>query len=336
MTHTRTNTAPGKTHPPPGSTRPLLICLAGPTASGKSAASLALAQHWPIELIIMDSATIYRGMDVGTAKPSPEEQARVPHHLLDILDPAESYSAAEFAQAAATLAQEIRGRGRLPVLCGGTMLYYKALREGLHALPPADPAVRQQLDEEARTRGWPALHAELAQVDPETAARLAPNDSQRLQRALEIWRTSARSMSDWLREPAQLALPGWDFATISLEPSDRRVLHERIALRYRSMMADGLLQEVQTLHRRRDLHPSLPSVRCVGYRQLWDYLDGHASLEQATDQAIAATRQLAKRQFTWLRSIPERTVIDSLAGDAEQQVLAQFARLTQEPQSTTV
>lgn len=292
---------------------PVLICLAGPTASGKSAAALALASRWPIELIVMDSATIYRGMDIGTAKPTAEEQARVPHHLLDIRDPAQTYSAAEFARDAAALAQDIRARGRIPLLCGGTMLYYKALREGLNDLPEADPAIRRQLDEEARTRGWPALHAELARVDPATAARLAPNDSQRLQRALEIWRGSGRPMSDWLARPAQAVLPDWRFLTLSLEPSDRSVLHARIAQRYRAMIDAGLLDEVRALHARPDLHPGLPSIRCVGYRQLWDHLDGRISLEQAIEQAIAATRQLAKRQITWLRSLPQRIRVDCLS-----------------------
>ncbi|GAA0776920.1 tRNA (adenosine(37)-N6)-dimethylallyltransferase MiaA [Castellaniella ginsengisoli] len=305
---------------------PVLICLAGPTASGKSAAALALASRWPIELIVMDSATIYRGMDIGTAKPTAEEQARVPHHLLDIRDPAQAYSAAEFARDAAALAQDIRARGRIPLLCGGTMLYYKALREGLNDLPEADPAIRRQLDEEARTRGWPALHAELARVDPATAARLAPNDSQRLQRALEIWRGSGRPMSDWLARPAQAVLPDWRFLTLSLEPSDRSVLHARIAQRYRAMIDAGLLDEVRALHARPDLHPGLPSIRCVGYRQLWDHLDGRISLEQAIEQAIAATRQLAKRQITWLRSLPQRTRVDCLSERAMDTIARHCAR----------
>ncbi|WP_417251825.1 tRNA (adenosine(37)-N6)-dimethylallyltransferase MiaA [Castellaniella sp.] len=306
---------------------PLLICLAGPTASGKSAASMALAARWPIEIIVMDSATIYRGMDIGTAKPDAREQAQVPHHLLDIRDPAQAYSAAEFAHDAAALAQAIRQRGRIPILCGGTMLYYKALREGLHALPPADPAIRQALDEEARERGWPALHAELARVDALTAARLAPNDSQRLQRALEIWRTSGRPMSDWLAQASQPVLPDWQFLTISLEPSDRLVLHRRIAQRYEAMMAAGLLDEVRALHARADLHPGLPSIRCVGYRQLWEYLDGDTSLNEAVERAIAATRQLAKRQITWLRALPERVTVDCLADNAAEQVLRHCAQV---------
>ena len=308
---------------------PVLICLAGPTASGKSAAALALAEHWPIEIIVMDSATIYRGMDIGTAKPSPQEQMRVPHHLLDIRDPAQAYSAAEFAQDAAALAQDIRARGRVPLLCGGTMLYYKALREGLNDLPEADPDVRRQLDEEAAQRGWPALHAELAQVDPVTAARLAPNDSQRLQRALEVWRSSGRALSDWQAQPAQPLLPGWRFETISLEPSDRAVLHARIARRYADMIAGGLLDEVRALRTRPDLHPGLPSIRCVGYRQLWDHLEGLTTLDEAVERAVAATRQLAKRQITWLRSLPQRQIVDCLSAQAVATVSGHVARILQ-------
>lgn len=299
-----------------------VICLAGPTASGKSAASLALAQRWPVEIIVMDSATIYRGMDIGTAKPSPEEQAQVPHHLLDIRDPAESYSAAEFRGDALALIKQIRARGRLPLLCGGTMLYYKVLREGISELPPADPALRMAIDEDARERGWPALHAELATYDPATAARLAPNDSQRLQRAIEIYRSSGTPMSVWLsRRSAADTTPPHRFLTISLEPSDRLALHRRIAERYQAMLDLGLLQEVAKLHARGDLHTGLPSVRCVGYRQLWEHLEGNVSLEMAVEQAIAATRQLAKRQLTWLRSDADRLVVDCLAPDATAQVV---------------
>uniref|UniRef100_UPI0033423F00 tRNA (adenosine(37)-N6)-dimethylallyltransferase MiaA n=1 Tax=Castellaniella defragrans TaxID=75697 RepID=UPI0033423F00 len=305
----------------------ILVCLAGPTASGKSAAALALAQRWPIEIIAMDSATIYRGMDIGTAKPSIGEQSQVAHHLIDIRDPAETYSAAEFASDTALLARQIRARGRIPLLCGGTMLYYKALREGLHELPQADPALRQTLDEEARLRGWPALHAELARVDPETAARLAPNDSQRLQRALEIWRGSGRGMSQWLRDTPAIPLPGWRHAAISLEPGDRAWLHARIARRYSAMIEAGLVDEVRALHARGDLHPGLPSIRCVGYRQVWDFLDGKCTLEQAIERAIAATRQLAKRQITWLRGLPGRQAIACESGDAVARVVDAFAQL---------
>lgn len=300
--------------------RPIL-CLAGPTAAGKTAATLALAERWPIEIINVDSATIYRGMDIGTAKPSAEEQQHVPHHLLDIRDPAQSYSAAEFERDAGSLIAKINARGNIPLLCGGTMLYYKALREGLNVLPPADAAVRADIDREAQTEGWPALHRQLASYDPKTAARLAPNDSQRLQRAIEIYRVSGRPMSAWLRDTPKQQAQGLRFATISLEPSDRLALHARIARRYQDMIAAGLLEEVQALHTRGDLHTGLPSVRCVGYRQLWDYLEGKASQTQAIEQAIAATRQLAKRQLTWLRSQPDRVLIDCLAPDAVHRVV---------------
>ncbi|NYT62077.1 tRNA (adenosine(37)-N6)-dimethylallyltransferase MiaA [Alcaligenaceae bacterium] len=298
-----------------------IICLAGPTAAGKSATTLALAERWPIEIIIVDSATIYRGMDIGTAKPSKAEQAMVPHHLLDIRDPAESYSAAEFQHDASALIDAILARGNLPLLCGGTMLYYKALREGLNQLPVADAAIRAQIDTEAQANGWPELHRQLAAVDPITAARLAPNDSQRVQRAMEIYRISGRPMSAWLAEARPKPDGKLEFVTVSLEPSDRLALHARIAQRYQAMVEQGLLDEVRALHGRADLHTGLPSVRCVGYRQLWDYLDGKVDKRLAIEQAIAATRQLAKRQLTWLRSQPERHVIDCLAPDAAAQAV---------------
>jgi len=298
-----------------------ILCLAGPTASGKSASTHTLAQHWPIEVIVMDSATIYRDMDIGTAKPSAEEQAAIPHHLLDIRDPAESYSAAEFATDATRLIQEIRARGHYPVLCGGTMLYYKALREGLNDLPQADPAIRQQLDERAQEIGWPGMHEELTRIDPVTAARLAPRDSQRIQRALEIFHISGKTMSDWLKDKAQPQEGSHQYVTMSLEPEDRSWLHKRIAVRYHDMIEQGLLQEVEKLYQRPDLHPGLPSIRCVGYRQLWSYLDGEVSLDLAIEQAIAATRQLAKRQLTWLRSEPERQQFNCQNPQAAEQIV---------------
>ncbi len=298
-----------------------ILCLAGPTASGKSASTHILAQHWPIEVIVMDSATIYRDMDIGTAKPSAEEQAAILHHLLDIRDPAESYSAAEFATDATRLIQEIRARGHYPVLCGGTMLYYKALREGLNDLPQADPAIRQQLDERAQEIGWPGMHEELTRIDPVTAARLAPRDSQRIQRALEIFHISGKTMSDWLKDKAQPQEGSHQYVTMSLEPEDRTWLHKRIAVRYHDMIEQGLLQEVEKLYQRPDLHPGLPSIRCVGYRQLWSYLDGEVSLDLAIEQAIAATRQLAKRQLTWLRSEPERQQFNCQNPQAAEQIV---------------
>lgn len=299
------------------STPPLVICLAGPTAAGKSASTLALAERWPLEIVNVDSATIYRGMDIGTAKPSPAEQAQVPQHLLDIRDPAQSYSAAEFRADALRLIDAIRARGRIPLLAGGTMMYYKALRDGLDDLPQADPALRAELEARAARDGWPALHAELARLDPVTAARLAPNDSQRIQRALEICRLSGQPMSALLgRQRAAAGDDDHRYLTISLEPSARAALHARIEQRFDAMLASGLLEEVRGLHARADLHPGLPSVRCVGYRQMWAHLDGEISLEEAREQGIAATRQLAKRQITWLRAQPERVIVDCLAADA--------------------
>ena len=306
--------------------QPVIVCLAGPTAAGKSAATLALAERWPIEIINVDSATIYRGMDIGTAKPDAAERARVPMHLLDIRDPAQSYSAAEFRADALRLIEEIRARGRMPLLAGGTMLYFKALRDGLNDLPGADPAVRAEIDERARLLGWPALHAELARVDPVTAARLAPHDSQRIQRALEIHRLAGVPMSQLLAAPAAAPSP-YRYVTLSLEPADRGRLHARIAQRFDAMLQAGLVDEVRRLHARGDLHPGLPSVRCVGYRQIWSMLDGAIDLTQAREQAVAATRQLAKRQMTWLRAQPERIVVDCLAPDAAAQVVDRYAAL---------
>lgn len=295
------------------------VVLAGPTASGKSALALELAARLPLEIVSVDSALVYRGMDIGTAKPTPAERAAVPHHLIDILDPAEAYSAARFAADATALAADIRARGRLPLLVGGTMLYVKALREGLHELPAADAAVRAALDAEAAERGWPALHAELARVDPATAARLPPLDAQRIQRALEVWRVSGRPLSDWHAQarPAGAAADDADAAwpVVSLEPRQRAWLHERIARRLAQMFEAGFVDEVRALRARGDLHPGLPSMRCVGYRQVWQGLDegaldppGAPAAASVRDAAVAATRQLAKRQLTWLRSISSRQV----------------------------
>jgi tRNA dimethylallyltransferase len=294
-----------------------ILCLTGPTAAGKSAATLTLAQHWPLEIINVDSATLYRGMDIGTAKPTPQEQAQVPHHLLDIRDPAQSYSAAEFRTDALRLITEIQARGRVPVLVGGTMLYFKALWEGLDELPAAHPALRAWLTNHAAKVGWPALHTHLMALDPVTAARLAPNDSQRIQRALEICLVSGQPMSTLLRRsttPSAAAQPNntHRYVTLSLEPSDRTVLHARIEQRFDAMLEQGLMNEIEILHARQDLHLGLPSIRCVGYKQLWMYLNGDITLTQARAQAIAATRQLAKHQLTWLRAQPDRIVVDCL------------------------
>ena len=298
-------------------TKPLAIAIMGPTASGKTAAALDIAQHIPSEIISVDSALVYRGMDIGTAKPTAEERASVPHHLIDILDPAESYSAMQFRNDALRLVDDIVGRGKLPLLVGGTMLYFKTLRDGLDALPEADPALRTQLDAEGARIGWPAMHAKLAALDPETAARLKPNDTQRIQRALEIIELSGQPMSQLLAKAPKVELP-FTMLPIALEPSIRSVLHERIATRFDAMLnrPDGLIAEVTALRARGDLHPGLPSIRCVGYRQTWEYLDGTYDLPTLREKGIAATRQLAKRQLTWLRSMPDRLVVDCIDSNA--------------------
>lgn len=303
-----------------------LICLAGPTASGKSAAARAIASRWPIEVINVDSATIYRGMDIGTAKPSRAEQLDTVHHLLDILDPLDAYSAAAFRRDALRCVHEIRARGNIPLLAGGTMLYFKALREGLNDLPSADPDVRLELEQRATKIGWPAMHTELAQIDPDTAKRLSQNDSQRIQRALEIWHITGTPMSVLLNAPAQRDAPVKTL-TLSLEPAERSVLHQTIAMRFDQMLEAGLLQEVQTLRARGDLHTNLPSLRCVGYRQLWSLLEGEIDLPTARLQAIAATRQLAKRQLTWLRSLPERKAIQACVPTTVDAVVQEVAAL---------
>ncbi|NPC56802.1 tRNA (adenosine(37)-N6)-dimethylallyltransferase MiaA [Caenimonas sp. S4] len=298
-----------------------VVAIAGPTASGKTAAALAIAREHDAEIISVDSALVYRGMDIGTAKPSPAELAAVPHHLIDIRDPLQAYSAAEFAADAQRLVAEINARGKLALLVGGTMLYFKALFEGLDAMPAADSAVRAEVEAEAAAKGWPAMHEELARVDPATAARLAPNDAQRIQRALEVFRVSGQPLSSFHRRSADAPALG---ATplFSLEPTDRAWLHERIARRFDDMLAGGFLQEVKTLRARGDLSPDLPSMRCVGYRQAWEALDGLWPMEQLRDKGIFATRQLAKRQLTWLRSMPQRRVVPCDAPDAMEQLLA--------------
>jgi tRNA dimethylallyltransferase len=292
----------------------------GPTASGKSAFAMALAQRFPVEIISVDSAQIYRDMDIGTAKPRADEKNAVPHHLIDILDPTQAYSAAQFTRDAVELMKAIHARGRTPLLVGGTMLYFKALREGLSDLPGADEALREQLDAEAAERGWPAMHAELARVDPETAARLKPNDSQRTQRALEVFRSTGKPMSAFLGAREPLALP-CRLIEIALEPSDRTVLHERIAQRFDAMIAAGLVDEVRALRKKYVLHPDLPSMRCVGYRQAWSHLEGEYDAKEMRDRGIFATRQLAKRQLTWLRGMEGLHRFDCLAPDLAQQAL---------------
>jgi tRNA dimethylallyltransferase len=296
------------------------ICLAGPTASGKTAAALAIAEALrgtqPVEIISVDSALVYRGMDIGTAKPSAAERAQVPHHLIDLIEPTQSYSAAQFVADATRLVGEIRARGHLPLLVGGTMLYFKALFDGIDAMPASDPAVRAALDAQAAREGWPAMHAELAQVDPVTAARLHPTDAQRIQRALEVHRMSGRPLSSFHTEKADRPKP----PLISLEPADRARLHARIAERLEQMLAAGFVDEVKALRARGDLHPELPSMRCVGYRQAWEALDA-GDLSPLAERGIAATRQLAKRQITWLRSMPWREAVACDAPDALQRAV---------------
>ncbi|MDG0855514.1 tRNA (adenosine(37)-N6)-dimethylallyltransferase MiaA [Pelomonas puraquae] len=299
------------------------ICLAGPTGCGKTAAALAIAEVLPVEIISVDSALVYRGMDIGTAKPTAAELAAVPHHLIDILAPTDSYSAAEFVRDARRLAAEISARGRLPLLVGGTMLYFKALFDGLSTLPQADAELRAALDAEAAERGWPAMHAELARLDPATADRLAPNDSQRIQRALEVIRLTGQPLSAL---HAASRDEGVDWPLFSLEPTDRAWLHERLAQRFDAMLNQGLVDEVKALRARGDLSLALPSMRCVGYRQVWEALDGN-DFSTLRERGIAATRQLAKRQVTWLRSMPRRRVIACDGPQPIPELLAGLQRL---------
>jgi len=284
----------------------MTILLMGPTATGKSALALALADELGGEIVSMDSAQVYRGMDIGTAKPDAATRARVPHHLLDLVDPTEAYSAARFAIDARAAIEAIRARGRVPIVVGGTMLYAKALTEGLSMLPPADPVVRADLDAEAAVRGWPAMHAELARVDPVTAARLAPNDAQRIQRALEVHRVTGEALSarQGRRVPDDKRL---DATTLALMPADRARLHREIALRFDAMLAGGLVDELAALRTTYALDPALPSMRCVGYRQAWLHLDGAIDRAGLRETGIAATRQLARRQLTWLRAVEAAT-----------------------------
>lgn len=308
---------------------PTCLAIAGPTASGKTAAALALAARWPVEIVSVDSALVYRGMDIGTAKPSAAEQAAVAHHLIDIRDPQHAYSAAEFVADATRLIGEITARGRSALLVGGTMLYFKALLQGLDDMPRADAAVRQRIAERAQALGWPALHAELQRVDPITAARLPPNDSQRIARALEVHTITGKPLASFQTgganaQPSPIATG----ALLSLEPLNRAWLHQRIAQRFEAMLAQGLVDEVRTLRARGDLQADLPAMRCVGYRQAWELLEATgnaaptpAQLAELRDRGVFATRQLAKRQLTWLRSMPERVVVACDASDASEQVL---------------
>ncbi len=277
-----------------------IISLMGPTAAGKTATALALAQRYPCEIISVDSALIYKGMDIGTAKPTVAEQASVPHWLIDIRDPAQAYSVSEFCHAAASLIDDIQARQRIPLLVGGTMMYFNALVHGISARPSADATCRADIEQEAAQRGWLTLHQELMKVDPLAAARIHPNDPQRLTRALEVWRTTGRTLTEWQQSTTHfLRQPVTQFAIL---PDDRAVLHARIEDRFKQMLTLGFIDEVRTLYHRKDLHLDLPAIRSVGYRQVWQYLDGQLSYDEMVQRGIIATRQLAKRQLTWLRN----------------------------------
>lgn len=291
--------------------QPLALFLMGPTASGKTDLAIALRQQLPVEVISVDSALIYKGMDIGTAKPTPAELALAPHRLIDILDPKESYSAMNFREDALKEMAEISASGRIPLLVGGTMLYYKALLEGLSPLPSADPTIRAEIEEKAAKTGWAGMHQELLSIDPVAGARINPNDSQRINRALEVFYITGKTMTELTAEKGE-ALP-YRLLQFAIAPQDRAILHERIALRFQKMMDLGFEEEVKRLFLREDLHIDLPSIRCVGYRQMWEYLQGDISLDEAIYKGICATRQLAKRQITWLRGWKDEiTWLDSL------------------------
>ena len=318
-------------------TLPPAIFLMGPTASGKTDLALQLADALPCEIISVDSALIYRGMDIGSAKPNAEILQKYPHHLIDILDPAQSYSAAQFRDDALQAMADITARGRIPLLVGGTMLYFKALTEGLAAMPSADPEVRASLEQQAANEGWPTLYAELQRIDPVSAQRIHPNDPQRLLRALEVWHISGQTMTQLrakqsLEKQQLLASNGahlpYNVATFAIAPQQRSVLHERIAQRFQQMLEQGFIAEVEALRQRGDLHIDLPSIRAVGYRQAWAYLDGEYAYDDMIERGIIATRQLAKRQFTWLRSWDDVEWLDSLSCNKMSQVLKRLERLS--------
>ncbi|MCG8534236.1 MAG: tRNA (adenosine(37)-N6)-dimethylallyltransferase MiaA [Pseudomonadales bacterium] len=292
----------------------------GPTASGKTALAVELVQRFPMEIISVDSALIYKGMDIGSAKPDAETLAKAPHRLIDFLDPSESYSAADFREDALKAMAEITAQGKIPLLVGGTMLYFKVLKEGIAKLPAADETIRAQLLLEAQEKGWPALHRELEQVDPESAARLNPNDAQRLQRALEVYRATGRSLTQWHKQQKTETFP-YEVVNIAVSPTDRAVLHDRIAQRFHEMLTQGFYDEVKALYNRGDLNPNMPSMRAVGYRQMWDCLDGKISYAEMEERGIIATRQLAKRQITWLRSWKDLHWLDSLDPNITEKVL---------------
>ena len=305
-------------------TLPQAILLMGPTASGRTAIAMALAQHFPVELISVDSAQVFRDMNIGTAKPDATTLREFPHHLIDLISPEEAYSAARFRHDALEAMADITARGKIPLLVGGTMLYFKALLEGLAELPKACPETRADIDAQANSLGWPAVHAELAMVDPVTAARLHPTDAQRVQRALEIYRLSGRPMSALLDE-GQKQAPAYDYLSLGLLPSDRSVLHTRIAERFDAMLAAGLENEVSALRKNYQLTPDLPSMRCVGYRQVWEAQDGTSPRSEMRDRGIYATRQLAKRQITWIGNTLKPEIFDCLSPGLLQEVEQRLA-----------
>lgn len=304
---------------PPHAALPPAIFLMGPTASGKTAVAVELAQRLPVEIISVDSALIYRDMNIGTAKPDAATLARAPHHLIDLIAPTESYSAAHFSLDARRLMDGIHSRGKIPLLVGGTMLYFRALRFGLSELPQADPDVRAEIEQQAKQFGWPEMHRELAQVDAETAARLAPNDAQRINRALEIFRISGQPMSRLLARQNDYVFP-YRILPVALFPSSRNELHQRIEQRFRQMVEQGLVEELRNLREKYALHPDLPAMRCVGYRQAWELIEGRVSESEFIEQGLAATRQLAKRQLTWLRGMPDNLEFDCLQPALTEQI----------------
>ena len=296
----------------------------GPTGAGKTDLAAGLVAEFPLEIVSVDAAMVFRGMDIGTAKPDRELLARAPHHLIDVIDPAESYSAARFLADADAAMRSIESRGRTPLLVGGTMLYFRAFQSGLARLPAADPAIRERLDARAASAGWPALHAELARLDPAAASRIRPNDRQRIQRALEVIERTGRPMSAQLAEDLRGATRGADLSFV-LAPADRAALFERIARRFDAMLVQGLVAEVEALRARGDLHAGLPALRLIGYRQLWDHLEGATTLAEATLRAVAATRQLARRQLTWLRAEPGAEWFDPFETETPERIAARIA-----------
>ena len=300
------------------------VFLLGPTASGKSAVALQLAEEFPVEIVSVDSAQVYRGMDVGTAKPDAAMRARTPHHLIDIVDPTEAYSAGRFREDALRLVSEIHARGRIPLLAGGTMLYFRALTRGLANLPPAQPAIRREIEARAKFAGWPAMHGELREIDPVAAARIEPTDAQRIQRALEVHRHTGRRLSDF--HAGEAAPLPFEALKLSLEPSERSVLHARIAERFRAMLAAGLVDELRALRERHALHEGLPSMRAVGYRQAWQAIEDPRDMAMLEARGVAATRQLAKRQLTWLRAMNDVERLDCLRKDLAREAARRVER----------